>query len=33
LNEYLSVHSKEFIGDPEDVKKAIESVANQGKAK
>jgi 2,3-bisphosphoglycerate-dependent phosphoglycerate mutase len=33
LNEDLSVHSKEFIGDPEDVKKAIESVANQGKAK
>lgn len=33
LDANLKVLKKEFIGDPEDVKKAIEAVANQGKAK
>lgn len=33
LDEGFKVRKKEFIGDPEEVKKAIESVANQGKAK
>ena len=33
LDQNFKVIKKEFIGDPEDVKKAIESVANQGKAK
>ncbi len=33
LDENLKVISKEFIGDAEDVKAAIEAVANQGKAK
>lgn len=33
LDQNFKMISKEFIGDPEDVKKAIESVANQGKAK
>lgn len=33
LDQDLKVINKEFIGDPEEVKKAIESVANQGKAK
>lgn len=33
LDQNLNVVSKTFIGDPETVKKAIESVANQGKKK
>ncbi len=33
LDPNLKVISKEFIGDAEDVKKAIESVANQGKVR
>jgi 2,3-bisphosphoglycerate-dependent phosphoglycerate mutase len=33
LDKDLKVIKKEFIGDPEDVKAAIEAVANQGKAK
>ena len=33
LDQNFKVIKKEFIGDPEDVKKAIDSVANQGKAK
>lgn len=33
LNDKLEVVNKTFIGDPETVKKAIESVANQGKKK
>lgn len=33
LDANLKVIGKEFIGNPEDVKAAIESVANQGKAK
>lgn len=33
LDDSLNVKSKEFIGDPEEVAKAIESVANQGKSK
>lgn len=33
LDDSFRVKNKNFIGDPEDVKKAIESVANQGKAK
>lgn len=33
LDDQLRVIRKEFIGDPEDVKKAIEAVAAQGKAK
>ena len=33
LDKDLKVLKKEFIGDPEEVKAAIESVANQGKAK
>ncbi len=31
LDSNLKVISKRFIGDPEEVKKAMESVANQGK--
>lgn len=33
LNDKLQVVNKTFIGDPETVQKAIESVANQGKKK
>jgi 2,3-bisphosphoglycerate-dependent phosphoglycerate mutase len=33
LDENLKVLKREFIGDPEEVKAAIEAVANQGKAK
>jgi 2,3-bisphosphoglycerate-dependent phosphoglycerate mutase len=33
LDNSLRVIKKEFIGDPEEVKAAIEAVANQGKAK
>lgn len=33
LDANLKVLKKEFIGDPEEVKAAIEAVANQGKAK
>jgi len=33
LDQNLKVIKKEFIGDPEEVRKAIESVSNQGKAK
>jgi 2,3-bisphosphoglycerate-dependent phosphoglycerate mutase len=33
LDENLNVKSKRFVGDPEVVKKAMEAVANQGKAK
>lgn len=33
LDKNLNVIDKKFIGDPETVKKAIESVANQGKKK
>ncbi len=33
LDENLQFLKKEFLGDPDEVKKAIESVANQGKAK
>lgn len=33
LDAQFKVLKKEFIGDPEDVKKAIDAVANQGKAK
>ena len=33
LDNNFKILHKEFIGDAEDVKKAIESVANQGKAK
>lgn len=33
LDENFGVIKKEFIGDPEEVKAAIEAVANQGKAK
>lgn len=33
LDKDFKVIKKEFIGDPEDVKAAIEAVANQGKAK
>lgn len=33
LDEDLNVKGKEFIGDPDEVAKAIESVANQGKSK
>lgn len=33
LNESLRVLKKEFIGDPEEVRQAMEAVANQGKAK
>jgi 2,3-bisphosphoglycerate-dependent phosphoglycerate mutase len=33
LDENLKVLNREFIGDPEEVKAAIEAVANQGKAK
>lgn len=33
LDENFNVKGKEFIGDAEEVKKAIESVANQGKSK
>ncbi|MGZ3773168.1 MAG: 2,3-diphosphoglycerate-dependent phosphoglycerate mutase [Pseudobdellovibrionaceae bacterium] len=33
LDENFNVLKKEFIGDPEEVKAAIEAVANQGKAK
>lgn len=33
LDEKLNVLGKKFIGDPETVKKAMESVANQGKKK
>lgn len=34
LDEQLNpVESLQFLGDPETVKKAMESVANQGKAK
>lgn len=33
LDENFNVTKKEFVGDPEEVKAAIEAVANQGKAK
>jgi len=33
LDQNLKVLKKEFIGDPEEVKAAMEAVANQGKAK
>ena len=33
LDANFKVIRKEFIGDPEEVKAAIEAVANQGKAK
>ncbi|MNL81585.1 2,3-bisphosphoglycerate-dependent phosphoglycerate mutase [compost metagenome] len=33
LDQNLKVLKKEFIGDPEDIKAAIEAVENQGKAK
>jgi len=33
LDQNLKVLKKEFIGDPDEVKAAIEAVANQGKAK
>ncbi len=33
LDENMKVLKREFIGDPEEVKAAIEAVANQGKAK
>ncbi|MGZ3771114.1 MAG: 2,3-diphosphoglycerate-dependent phosphoglycerate mutase [Bdellovibrio sp.] len=33
LDENFKVMNREFIGDPEEVKAAIEAVANQGKAK
>lgn len=33
LDENLKVKNREFIGDPEEVKAAIEAVASQGKAK
>jgi len=33
LDESLKVKNREFIGDPEEVKAAIEAVASQGKAK
>jgi 2,3-bisphosphoglycerate-dependent phosphoglycerate mutase len=33
LDDNFKVLKKEFIGDPDDVRAAIEAVANQGKAK
>lgn len=33
LDKDLNVIKREFIGDPEEVRAAIEAVANQGKAK
>ncbi|MNY72665.1 2,3-bisphosphoglycerate-dependent phosphoglycerate mutase [compost metagenome] len=33
LDKDLKVIKKEFIGDPDEVRAAIEAVANQGKAK
>ena len=34
LDEHMRpIHKMQFLGDPETVKKAMESVANQGKAK
>lgn len=33
LDENLQVRGKEFLGDPEEVRAAMEAVANQGKAK